>query len=110
MESEQYGYEELASLLFDVPIWIESDITLGQMKSIVQCGCASGAYMPAVTYHEAMETMKDHGDDVLEYIENSLGEVPTPSEIGSWSGLAVYFLSCAVELWATQVDYIELVD
>ena len=95
------------SLGIDVPAWIDQDITATDVESIVQGGCESGAYMPAVTYHIANKTMSEHGDDVLEYIENVLGELPSITG-ESWSGIAVKFLSCAVELWASSaLDEIE---
>ena len=55
-----------------VPLWIDSDITWQTIASIHQGGCASGAYMPAVTYWQAIQTMSQHGDDVLEYITDCL--------------------------------------
>lgn len=105
----EYGREELAGTLFDVPPWINQYITLGTMESIVEGGCASGAYMPAVTYHIANETMAAHGNDVLNYIQETLGDVPMPNAEESWQGMAVHFLSIAIELWASQIDGIELV-
>lgn len=91
------------SEITDVPDWIDDDITVGQCRDIVQGGCASGAYMPAVTYHEALKTMSEYGDDVLEYIEDQLGELPSPKQGESWSGMACHYLSIAVELWAQGV-------
>lgn len=91
----------------DVPPWIEPDITPNDVAAIVQGGCASGAYMPAVTYHQALETMGEHGDDVLQYIDDAgLGEVLDAEQIvsNSWAGIAVYFLSVAVEAWARSVE------
>ena len=41
---------EIQSLGIDVPRWIEQDIDCGMVASVLQGGCASGAYMPAVTY------------------------------------------------------------
>lgn len=93
---------EISALGVEIPEWVESDITIGQLQSIVQGGCASGAYMPAVTYYQANETMAKCGDDVLEYIENGLGELPAPQKGESWSGMAVHYLSTAVELWASS--------
>jgi len=84
----------------DVPAWIEQDITCSDVAAIVQGGCASGAYMPAVTYSDAMETMRRHGDDVLQYIQDVYGELPKPSDDESWSGMACFYLSTAVETWA----------
>jgi hypothetical protein len=67
----------------NVPSWIEQDIAASTIASIAQGGCASGAYMPAVTYWTASDVMAAYGDDVLDYIHESTGELPT---------------SCAVEL------------
>ena len=88
----------------DVPEWIESDITCSDVAAIVQGGCASGAYMPAVTYYQAAQIMAEHGDDVLAFIEDNLGELPKIPEQSSWSGIAVFFLSYAVELWASSIE------
>jgi len=89
-----------------IPRWIEQDISPADIAAIVQGGCASGAYMPGVTYHVAAETMQTHGDTadgVLNYIISALGDLPTqPADEMSWSGLACLYVSCAVELWASE--------
>jgi len=85
-----------------IPNFIDQDLTPYDLAAIIQGGCESGAYMPAVTYHKAMETMSEHGDDVFTYIEERLGELPTPKEVTSWSGLACFYVSYAVELWAIE--------
>lgn len=84
----------------NIPNFIDQDLSPYDLAAIIQDGCASGAYMPAVTYHTAVQTMTDHGNDVFEYIEDHLGELPHPEEVVSWPGLAVFYVSCAVELWA----------
>lgn len=88
---------------FWVPCFIEQDINPSTVAAIVEGGCASGAYMPAVTYHRALATMNEHGDEVFSYIENCLGELPSPREDfnDSWAGFACFYVSCAVELWAS---------
>ena len=96
--------EPVTELGIDVPAWIDQDITPYDIAAIVQGGCASGAYMPAVTYHTARETMNEQGDEVLKYIEESLGELPSPPTGESWSGIAIHYLSMAVELWAGGVE------
>jgi len=101
----------------DVPAWMDDEyftdgaITADEvdtLRAIVQGGCASGAYMPAVTYYQARDTMNRHGDDVLDYIQDALGELPAPADDESWSGMACHYLSTAVELWAgltmNQID------
>jgi len=92
------------------PAWIEDGLEFYDIESIQQGGCASGAYMPAVTYFTAKVTMNDHGDDVLQYIADNLGELPSVPEGESWAGIAVFFLSYAVELWANQFDIDEMED
>lgn len=91
----------------DVPDWIEQDITPADVAAIVQGGCASGAYMPACRYSDAVKTMSDHGDDVMQYLEdNDFASMMDADKImkQSWSGLACHFLSAAVELWAANVE------
>jgi len=88
----------------EIPAWIDRDISTYDIASICQGGCASGAYMPAVTYHQALKTMSDHGDDVLQYIEDNLGEMPQPKKGESWAGMACFYLSCAVEIWASNAE------
>jgi hypothetical protein len=84
----------------DVPSWIDADISPATIASIVQGGCASGAYMPAVTYWRALATMNEYGDAVMQYIGYTLGELPAPDTGESWAGVACRYLSLAVELWA----------
>lgn len=85
-----------------VPDWINQGISPADVAAIVQGGCASGAYMPAVVYFEALATMADHGDDVLQYLQDNYGELPRPRDDESWSGMACFYLSAAVELWASS--------
>jgi hypothetical protein len=93
----------VASYGIDVPSWIDEDVSLNDIDAIYDGGCASGAYMPAVVYWQARETMAAHGDDVLVYIEDVYGDLPPVPRGESWSGIAVHYLSIAVELWAGSV-------
>lgn len=68
----------VTDLGIEVPEWIEGDVSPCDVAAIIQGGCMSGAYMPAVTHYDAGQTMAKHGDDVLGYIESDLGEIPTP--------------------------------
>jgi len=89
----------------DVPRWIEQDVTPCDVAAICQGGCASGAYMPAVTHWQALETMNEHGDSIFEYIENAYGEIPLPTDTANyWEGMAAFYVSVAVELWASSVE------
>ena len=97
-----------------VPRWIDhnlvtdgDDICMDSIRAIVEGGCASEAYMPAVTYHQALRTMAEHGDDVFDFIETHYGEIPLPDDFhrGSWSHMACFYLSTAVELWAMDCEH-----
>ena len=94
---------ELRELGIDVPAWVEQDIDCTQIAAILQGGCESGAYMPAVTYYDARETMHEHGDAVMDYFSDGNVEWPTVYPGGSWSLLCTYVLSGAVERWAAEV-------
>ena len=90
-----------------IPKWIDQDISPSDIAAIVQGGCDSGAYMPAVTYHDAEQTMHQYGDSkdgIFAYLDESLGELPTPPADASWAGLACFYLSTAVELWAASIE------
>lgn len=96
---------ELSTLEIEVPRFIDQEITALTLAAILQGGCESGAYMPAVTYHEALKTMLEHGDDVFETLEEALGEIPkVPDDCQSWEGMACFFVSSAVELWASGIE------
>ncbi|QDP45925.1 MAG: hypothetical protein Tp1125DCM238401_38 [Prokaryotic dsDNA virus sp.] len=102
----------------EVPAWIDDEYfseealsdsshedhedEVSTLRSIVQGGCASGAYMPAVTYYKAKQTMTEHGEEVLDYIVDAFGELPAVSlaSHGSWASIGCHYLSFAVELWA----------
>jgi hypothetical protein len=91
-----------------VPSWMEYELTPADIIAIVECGCASGAFMPAVIYYEANQVMTKHGDDILDYIKEAMGELPS-IDCKSWSGITVLMFSTAVELWAGSI-YEELAE
>jgi len=72
--------------------------SISELQAIIQSGCASNAHR-AVYYHEATKCMAEHGDDVLEYIETVLGELPVIPNGSSWSQIASIYLTTAIELW-----------
>lgn len=102
--ADLWGHGDKVSEYIDVPEWVDGDIAVYDVAAIIQGGCASGAYMPAVTYHTASETMGRYGDDVLDYITEVTGELPPPCESESWSGMACHYLSAAVELWTSSIE------
>jgi hypothetical protein len=92
----------------DVPRWIEHDITGYDIEAIQYGGCASGAYMPAVTYWQARETMNQFSDEIFEEIENAIGPIAEASpDLSSWDAFACWCVSSAVELWASQFEVVD---
>ena len=100
--------EPVSDLGIDVPQWIDGSwihkITPCDVAAILQGGCSSGAWMPAVTYWQALETMNEYGDDIMEWIIGWYGSLPFSKELLNWSQLAVFYLSVAVEMWASSVE------
>lgn len=84
----------------EFPAWIE-EISPCQIASVNQGGCASGAYMPAVTYSSAIQTMSEHGDNVLQFLADH-DSMPAIHSAISWSGIACLYLATAVELWCSM--------
>jgi len=80
------------------PVWIIEPLSPADIAAVLQSGCDSGAYMPSCEYYTAAQTMSRHGDAVLQYLEDMTGELPTPPSDISWSQLACFYLSRAVEL------------
>ena len=102
-EAQMWDNDEPVKSAVTVPPWIEEDISPATIAAIVQGGCESGAYMPAVTYGDALDTMLKHGDQVFDYLADHLiGKLLVVEDLEnmSLSGLAWRFLSHAVELWA----------
>jgi len=102
----------------EFPDWIDRDsfvemnhdrdeeiVWVSSIKDLNYGGCASGCYMPAVTYYKARQTMAEHGDEVLAHIWEQLGEIPAPSDDThpSFSAACCHWLSMAVEMWAQTV-------
>lgn len=104
-----YEHEEVvAREHVEVPAWIDQEIDCSQIAAIIHGGCESGSYMPAVTYHHALQTMSEHGEEVFDFLEQadalSLPDPGSSRHAASWAALACYFLSLAVELWANSVE------
>jgi len=104
---------ELRELGIKVPAWIEQDITCYDIAAICQGGCESGAYMPAVIYHKAVDTMAEHGEEIFDVIEqafdSALDVLKRGKDDATWRHMAVAFVSFAVESWAQEI-HAELVE
>ena len=92
---------------YNQPAWLNDPLSPNDIAAINQGGCASGAYMPAVEYYTARVTMGEYGDDVLDYLQDYSGELPVPPSDSSWSGMACFYLSKAVELFAALHENME---
>ena len=92
----------LAHTLITIPDWIDQDILIRTIDDIVRQGCTPGLYMLAVAGCPALATMSLHGDEILWFVEDALGEPLTIPTGSGWSGLACHYLSTAVELWAAD--------
>ena len=102
--ADLWNCENECSTYVDVPSWIEQDISVQDVAAIIQGGCDSGAYIPAVSYWQAIETMGKDGDDVLQFIQDIHGELPKPDNDESWGGIAVFYLKTAVQIWACGIE------
>ena len=78
--------------------------SLDEIFSISQGGCNSGAYMPATTYHTALDCMTEHGDEVADIIsEHCVGVSPFDLEEETFAGYCSRLCCTAVELWVSSV-------
>lgn len=103
--TDRPAYAEPLHVALNMPAWIDRTVLYcaDDLIAVVQGGCASGAYMPAVTYCTAQATMGAHGDAVLEYLDDHGYLEPefAPTDT-SWSGIACHYLSLAVGVWCRQ--------
>lgn len=117
LDAGEYGSSwerdhDLKVELYSSPLWV--DITsLGEDVSwwfdLNQHGCESGIYMPAVTYHEARDTFKRYGSEMLEYLANQDIEWQEAfarkfkGELVDMDHLATFVCSLCMEVLAAQV-------
>ena len=115
-ENQGERYVHVDDPKVSIPEWIDKEqltevtssfIDLQTVAGIDELGCASGMYMPAVLYHKAAETMREHGDDIIAYVEHNRKEhceeemtIPPGT---SWDGIAVMYVSLAVEYWCADL-------
>ena len=96
----------------DAPGWIDANITLGDIISISNHGCANYCYMPAVAYYEAKRIMGMWGDEVIEYIldhqDMPIDCILEDHKPESFGQICCTLLSFAVELWCwSHYDAVE---
>jgi hypothetical protein len=87
------------------PWWPSCDLSIAEISGIQFGGCAGYAYMAVCDHASACDHMGIHGDEVLSYLDDIFGETPAiPAGYSSWSGLATYYLSLAVECYVSQYN------
>ena len=91
-----------SELGIEPPGWISETISTLDVGGIVEVGCGSGTYPPAVNHAQALETMNAYGDEIFEFIKDNQWEVPH-FVIVSWKAGAVEIVSTAVEMWCNNV-------
>lgn len=96
--------------VWEVPAWCEGIDTIGRAADTGNHGAAAMA-LPCVFYAEALRVMSEHGDDVVQYIDDSgcfsdLQPLTLSPSSQSWTGFASHVLSIAVELWCGE--FVEL--
>lgn len=91
----------LTEVLEEAPAFVrEFEWDEPSISDLAHYGANSGVFMPAVTYADAKLFMAYWGDDVVEYINDCCGELLPPQPDLSWSGINVFYMSTAFELWA----------
>ena len=100
------NYPQPDSEPINLPDWISADLSPNDIAAVLQGGCASGSYMPAVEYFTASQTMAEHGDDVLDYLQTHTGGLLYPPQDASWSQFACFYLSRAVELFCACHEHL----
>ncbi|MEE8598927.1 MAG: hypothetical protein V3S69_05375 [Dehalococcoidales bacterium] len=87
--------------------------TVNNLQAILQGGCASGAYMPAVTYHTANLCMAEYHTEIEELLteDGCDSEWVFNTATDSWACFASKLVASAVEVWVGQfADILDGVD
>lgn len=94
-------YKEQPRIKQPLETWA-SDLSTEEAFRVAEHGCEASPYFPAVTYYMANGIMFEHGDDVMEFIEDhGVTEAVTQSreftDANSWSLMATRALITAVD-------------
>lgn len=110
--------KQLVSNGYDLPDFLEQVTTqqpefiksmgaidsISELQAIQQGGCASGSYMPAVTYHTALQCMSEHHSEVEDLLSDYGPEFTFNPTEDSFATLASNIVAMAVEHWAGSFD------
>lgn len=79
--------------------------SIADLQAIQQGGCASGAYMPAVTYHTALECMAEHYEEIENILaDHFTGGLNFDPATETWPTFASRLVAAAVECWVNQFN------
>jgi len=104
------GRAALDSFLYDMEnqphflCYMDRIVSISTMQAILQDGCASGAYMPAVEYHTAKACLFEMHDSIEDWA-GDMEIVFNPLE-DSVASFAALLCSAAVENWCYQYSEI----
>lgn len=97
-ECGPWQYAEQPSFVVDVQPLSGTDIA-----AVIQGGCASGAWMPAVTYNRAAEILRDHEGEVFVLLEDAgIDPATLPGASRSYRQFGCDLVSAAVEVWCAR--------
>lgn len=85
---------------FTLPGWLPRDVTIGQLIEVAENGAQSGYIGEVVDYCDALRTMNEHGDAVLDYLVKVGTKTTVDFERKTWGGIACTLLSGAAEHFA----------
>lgn len=108
---DRYDVADFISKVNDQPDFIESMGVIedvAELIAIYEGGCASGAYMPAVTYFTAKKTFIEYEDKLCDYVDG-YGLSLDLDKGDCFSNFCAKVCSAAVESWVSSFsDVIEL--
>jgi len=92
----------IADQFVSCPLWVDPSGSIRRDLVLYMADTGSESNLLQTTwYSDALQVMTLYGNEVLEYIENNLGEVP-PFPIDNWGHLAISLVTLAVDLWVFQ--------
>ena len=75
------------------------------LAAVIQHGALSGVYAPCVNYNIAIKTMDEHGDSVIDFLDEFVPGYGDQISLDhtTWGQICVQFLSVAIDALCNQV-------